>query len=62
MYDSFPFGRGRPLFEEENIYCRLFLQARQATAEHNIYERTVRSVLPRNENSRKSTENEENGR
>ena len=60
MCDGFSSGRGKILFEAQSFYEKAFTEARSKTAEHNMYERSGKSLDRKNEKNQKSTETEEN--
>ncbi len=53
MYDVFSFERGKILFDTEELYGKIFFEARSKTAEHKIYERSSNTLAHKNENSQK---------
>lgn len=60
MYDIFSFSRGRLFLEDTDLYAKFFSEARSKTAEHSIYDRSVKALGDENKNPRKLTKTEEN--
>ncbi len=60
MNDIFTFTRGKILLDTEDIYGRVFSEARSKTSEHNIYERAGKSLGSENGKTQKSTKTNEN--
>ena len=59
MKDIFTFARGRILLDTEDIYCKIFSEARSKTTEHNINERYGKASVPKNETSQKLKKTDE---
>ncbi len=60
MNDIFTFSRGKILISTDDVYGRVFSEARSKTTEHNIYERVGKNLVSKNEKSQKSTETGKN--